>query len=74
MKALASPDTQDPSLINCAPLALLTQISNVLTNCCTLTPFLCRADDGSDRPSLNPLAITVVVYIMCAEIDTALVP
>lgn len=33
-----------------------------------------RTDDGSDRQSLDPLAIPVVVYILCAGVDTALVP
>jgi hypothetical protein len=47
---------------------------NVSTTRPTLPPLLRRPNDGLDRQSLNLLAIPVVVYILCAGIDTALVP
>lgn len=42
--------------------------------CTALPPLLRRTHDGLDRQSLNPLAIPVVVCILCAGIDTALIP
>jgi len=39
-------DSQDASLINCAPFTSLTQISNVPTNRSPLPPLLRRPDDG----------------------------
>lgn len=66
--------TQDPFLINCEPFASLTQIPHAPTNRPTLPPLLSRPDDGLDHQSLNSLDFAVIVYILCADIDTALLP
>lgn len=47
---------------------------NVSTTRPTFPPLLRRPDDGLDHQSLNSLGFAVIVYSLCADIDTALLP
>ena len=47
---------------------------NAPTNRPPLPPLLRRPDDGLDHQSLNSFGFAMIVYILCADIDTALLP